>query len=341
MFGASASKALRVLGASFLLMGLAGGVALAGKDPAAFDAARSVLKTPAQQGITALEYGLHPGESAYVPEVAPEITPFDEPEAVVYPPVQGNFESSDDTILTVNDRGLMTAKAPGVVRVTYQKPEAEAHYRVTVSDEIPTERAKAMAYVARREFLETRQARLPKYNKYAKWYYGKKKEVGWCAVFAIWCANASGSDPLKEKDSANVPEDATLYLKEGQVGNQYDGFAALGRFGAIPRTGYMVIYADMRNGYRVTHIGIVVDAVPLEGGMYRVTTVEGNMSNSVKSYVYLYDSGKDNHLVGVEKGLKLQRNMSKVPEDDREDPLPQYEPHTDHWTVFGFCETWI
>ena len=197
-----------------------------------------------------------------------------------------------------------------------------------------------MAYVAIREFLETKQARLPKYNKYAKWYYGKKREVGWCAVFSIWCANASGSEPLKGKDSTDVSEDATLYLKEGQVGNHYDGFSALDRFGAVPRIGYMVIYADMRNGYKVTHIGIVVDAVPLEDGIYRITTVEGNMSNSVKSYVYLYDSNKSNHLVGVEKGLKLQRNMSQAPEDDREDPLPQYELHTDYWTVFGFCETW-
>jgi hypothetical protein len=96
----------------------------------------------------------------------------------------------------------------------------------------------------------------------------------------------------------------------------------------------------MRNGYRVTHIGIVVDAIPLDDGMYRITTVEGNMSNSVKSYVYLYDSNKDNHLVGVEKGKKLQRNMSPVAEDDREDPLPQYDLHTDYWSVFGFCETW-
>jgi len=319
---------------------MAGGFALAGRDPAAFDAARSALLTPARQGVAALEYGLHPGESAYVPEVAPEITPFDEPEAIVHPPVSGSFKSSDETILTVDDRGLMTAREPGVVRVTYHREAGDVHYRVTVAEDIPTERAKAMAYVAMREFLETRQARLPKYNKYAKWYYGKKREVGWCAVFGIWCANASGSEPLKEKDSTEVSEDATLYLKEGQVGNQYDGFYALERFGAIPRIGYMVIYADMRNGYRFTHIGIVVNTVPLENGMYWVTTVEGNMSNSVKSYGYLYDSNKSNYLVGVEKGLKLQRNMSQVPEDDRGDPLPQYELHTDYWTVFGFCETW-
>ena len=340
MVKASIAKALCVLWASCVLFVPAGNFALAEKDSDAFDAARSALRTPAQQGIATLEYGLHPGESAYVPEAAPEITPFDEPEAVVYPPVRGTFESSDETILTVDSRGLMTARAPGAVRVTYRKNDGETHYRVTVAEDIPTERAKAMAYVAMREFLETRQARLPKYNKYAKWYYGKKREVGWCSVFGVWCANASGSEPLREKDSADVPEDATLYLREGQVGTQYDGFSALGRFGAVPRTGYMVIYANMRNGYKVTHIGIVAEAVPLEDGMYRITTVEGNMSNSVKSYVYLYDSNKANHLVGVEEGLKLQRNMSQVPEDDREDPLPQYKLHTDFWTVFGFCETW-
>ena len=64
------------------------------------------------------------------------------------------------------------------------------------------------------------------------------------------------------------------------------------------------------------------------------------MSNSVKSYCYVYDSNKPNHMVGVEEGLKLQNNMSELPEQMHSDPLVQYELHTDHWSVFGFCQTW-
>jgi hypothetical protein len=131
-----------------------------------------------------------------------------------------------------------------------------------------------------------------------------------------------------------------VYFREGQVGNQYDAFQSLGRFVGIPRPGYLVIYGELNNGYRTTHIGIVVDVQDRGDGIYQVSTVEGNMSNTVKSYTYLYDSNKDNHTVGVETGLKLQKNMSVLPEEEQTDPLTQYKLHTTHWCVFGFCASW-
>lgn len=325
-----------------LIFALLTGAALATKEEtsAAFEAAAAAWQTPAQAGAASKTYALHPGESAFVPEIAPDIVPFDEAETTVYPSVSGPFVSSDEDVVTVNDKGLMTAVAAGSATVTYQAAGGDSVYEIIVSNEIPRELAKNMAYIAQREFYATQRAKLPKYNQYAKWYYGKKKEVGWCSVFAIWCANAAGQNPIKKDKAADVAADETLYLREGQVGNQFDGFMDLDRFGGIPRQGYLVIYADMDNAYRTTHIGIVVDVVDKGAGLYQITTVEGNMSNTIKSYMYLYDSNMDNHLVGTEKGLKLRENMSQVPEEDRMDPLPQYELHTDHWSVFGFCESW-
>lgn len=305
-----------------------------------FDNALAALKTPAEIGRESMSYQLHPGESAYVPSIAPPITPYDERESMVYPAVNGSFESTDDAVVTVEENGLMTAVGEGTAEVVYHTAGGEERYKIAVSEDIPTEIAKNMAYVARREFYAVKRARLPKYNQYAKWYYGNKKEVGWCSVFGIWCANAAGSHPITGAEAAGTPDDATLYLRHGQVGDQYDGFSALDRFGGIPRAGYMVIYADMSNAYRTTHIGIVVDALEMGGGIYQVTTVEGNMSNSVKSYCYLYDSNAANNLVGSEANRKLQWNMSEVDAASRTDPLVQYEQHTDHWSVFGFCETW-
>lgn len=308
---------------------------------AAFQAAAARLKTPAQEGRATASYALHPGESAYVPELAPEIVPFDQEAEITPAAVSGAFESTDERVVSVSPKGLMTAQGEGSARVVHRTGNGDIlSYQITVSQETPTELAKNMAYIAQREFLQTQRSKLPKYNKYAQWYYGKKKEVGWCSVFTIYCANAAGANPLKRGDTAQVLVEDTLYLREGQVGHQYDGFIALDRFGSIPRVGYMVIYADMSKAYRTTHIGIVVDVKDQGQGLYRIRTVEGNMSNTVKSYVYLYDSAKDNHLVGVEKGRKLQYNMSEVPMKDRTDPLPQYQLHTDHWAVFGFCETW-
>lgn len=323
-----------------LMLALPAGLALAADDTAAqFQAAAAALQSPQAAALTSGEYTLRLGDSAYVPSIAPEITPFDaEPAAL--PEVRGTFDSSDASVVTVDAAGRMTANAEGEATVTYHAPEGDAAFTVTVQADAMPEAIKALIYVANREYYAVQRARLPKYNQYAKWYYGKKKEVGWCSVFTIWCANASGTEPLKEAPLTAVPDSGILLFREGQVGNQYDGFQKFGRFTGVPRPGYMVIYGDLSNGYRTTHVGIVVDAQDVGSGQYRVTTVEGNMSNSVKRYTYLYDSTKANHTVGVEKGKKLQRNMAELPEAEQSDPLVQYTLHTDHWCVFGFGATW-
>lgn len=334
------TKPIRALCCLLALM-LFAPAAMAAEDRSAlFDAALERLTTPAQQAELDGAYALHTGDSAYVPCVAPEITPFDRSEETVYPAVEGAFSSSDESVVTVTDAGLMTGEAPGEAVVTYHAPGGDRAYRVSVSDDALPELVKNYIYVLNREFYSVKRARLPKYNKYAKWYYGRKNEVGWCSVFTIYCANAAGADPVKVKalDAENPP--MVQFLREGQVGRQYDGFLAMDRFVSVPKPGYLVIYADMSNGYRTVHIGSVTAVEDMGDGLYAVTTVEGNMSNSVKSYCYLYDSSKPNHMVGVEKGLKLQNNMSELPDQLHTDPLVQYELHTDHWSVFGFCQTW-
>lgn len=331
-------KALRTLLAAALTLVM--GTALAGENDELFNQALGALQTPAEEALATGVYSLRLGDSAYMPAVAPAITPYDELAARVMPAVNGTFESDDPAVVAVDATGLMQGLAEGTAAVTYRAADGDVTCAVTVSGDAMPELAKAMVYVARREFYIVRRAKLPKYNKYAKWYYGKKKEVGWCSVFTIWCANASGNQPIQEEAAQTVAPQSVVYFREGQVGNQYDGFFSLGRFTGIPRPGYPVIYADLSNGYRTTHIGIVVDAVDQGGGLYRVTTVEGNMSNTVKSYCYLYDSNADNHTVGVEKGRRLQSNMIVLPESDQTDPLLQYKLHTDHWAVFGFGASW-
>ncbi|MBR6569092.1 MAG: Ig-like domain-containing protein [Clostridia bacterium] len=307
---------------------------------ALFDRALANLYTPAELGDITGMYGLHTGDSAYAPCVNPGIIPYDEQAEYPYPEVSGTFYSSDESIVTVSEKGVMTGVAPGEAIVECILPEGEFTYNVTVGDDQLPETVKNYIYVLNREFYSVKRARLPKYNEYAKWYYGRKKEVGWCSVFTIYCANASGNQPLGEKevDTENPP--MVQYFREGQVGNQYDGFSALGRFVDVPKPGYLVIYADMSNAYRTTHIGSVTDVKDMGNGIYAVTTVEGNMSNTVKSYCYLYDSTKTNHTIGTKDRNRLQYNMAELPAEQQTDPLVQYELHTDHWSVFGFCQTW-
>ena len=102
---------------------------------ALFDAALEGLLSPAQQADLDGALDLHTGDSAYMPCIAPEITPYDERETTVYPPVTGPFSSSDESVVTVTDAGLMTGVAPGTATVTYQAAEGERTYQVTVSDD--------------------------------------------------------------------------------------------------------------------------------------------------------------------------------------------------------------
>ena len=308
---------------------------------ALFEAAFAAWLSPAQEALQSGAYALRVGDSAYVPTVAPEITPFDR--EMILPSVEGfSFTSSDPQVVAVSDTGLMTGVQNGTATVACTAANgAQTAFKVTVSADAMPERVKAFVYVARREYLENQRQRLPRANEYTKWYYRSNKEVGWCSVFTIWCANASGTEPIPEEDAVNVQDTQTLFLREGQVGNQYDGFQALGRFTGIPRPGYLVIYANMKNAYLVTHIGVVTEVSALPGGLFRVTTVEGNMSNTVKCYTYLYDSKKSNHLLTAETRDGLQENMSALPAEAQTDPLTQYELSTDSWTVFGFCATWL
>ena len=331
-------RALCLLAA--LLLALPLRPARADDDTAAlFDQALAALQTPAQEALQAGAYTLRLGETAVMPAVAPAITPFDELPAAM-PAVQGSFDSADPAVVSVDAAGLMTALAEGESTVTYRAPTGDVAVLVSVRRGAMPEAVKAFVYVARREFYLNKRARLPKYNQYAKWYYGKRKEVGWCSVFTIWCANASGTDPVPEEQAETLAQGGVALFREGQVGNQYDCFQKLGRFTGVPQPGYLVIYGDLSNGYRTTHIGIVVAAEDMGGGIYKVTTVEGNMSNTVKSYTYLYESGKANATVGVEAGKKLQSNMAALPREQQTDPLTQYKLHTDHWCVFGFGASW-
>ena len=235
----------------------------------------------------------------------------------------------------------MTGVSAGEAEVSCLLGEDEYTYNVTVGDDQLPQAIKNYIYVLNREFYTVQRSRLPRYNQYAKWYYKKKKEVGWCAVFTAYCANAAGVQPLelRDLDKLETPPDV-MFVRQGEVGHQYDGFSERGRFVDIPKPGYLVIYADMSKSYRTTHIASITDVRDLGNGLYALTTVEGNMSNSVKSYSYIYDSTKSNHLITTKDRNKLQYNMSELPAADRTDPLVQYELHTDHWSVFGFCQTW-
>jgi hypothetical protein len=332
---------LRITALLLALCCLLPAAAFAQEDTAALFAQRlSGLKTPAEQAVEDGAYTLRTGNSAYFPYISPGVIPYDQQAETPYPAPEGSFASDNESVVTVTGTGVMTAVAPGTANVRWQSPEGEKVVAVTVADDAISEIGKNYVYVLNREYFSVGRERLPKYNQYAKWYYRKKKEVGWCSVFTIYCANAAGFDPIEEKEIDPEGAYTDVFFREGQVGNQYDGFRKLGRFVGVPKPGYTVIYVDMSKAYLTTHIGSVVAVEDRGGGIYAVTTVEGNMSNTVKRYTYLYDSNLSNHEITTDTRKNLQNNMAVLPENEHTDPLCQYELHTDHWSVFGFGATW-
>ncbi|MBN1777110.1 MAG: CHAP domain-containing protein [Clostridiales bacterium] len=306
---------------------------------ALFEAAAAAWLSPSESGQASGQYTLRTGDSAYVPAISPGIIPFDQETPAVS---VGNavFETTDDQIVSVDAQGLMTGIEAGVATVICTIDDMTYFYGVTVEDDAMPEVVKNFVYIAKREFYLNKLEWLPRANQYSRWYYKSGKEVGWCSVFTIWCANAAGFDPIKEEDAKEIPDDQALFLREGYVSNQYDGFSRLDRFVGVPREGYLVMYANMRKAYLFTHIGIVTDVTPLNDGLYQVTTVEGNMSSSVKSYTYVYDSNLSNHHLTSKSREKIEANIFIVPDNERTDPLTQYET-TEDFTVFGFCATWL
>ena len=143
------------------------------------------------------------------------------------------------------------------------------------------EKIRRFIEVAQNEFTQTNWERLPKDNKYTVWFYGDHRQIGWCSVFLIWCANEAGI-PLFEMESVEVPQDGVFSCREGRVGNVKLGFESVGRWTETepPRPGDLLIYG-VRGSTPYTHIGMVETVTDLGDDVYELTTIEGNVGATV------------------------------------------------------------
>ena len=303
----------------------------AGEREDEFERQLSQLKSPKELMMENGFAKVRVGDEFILPYANKEIIPTDERETFSFNK-KLKINNSNPEVVSVNEFGLVKALNIGVSRIQIEENNKTTDFVVEVGTDNAPLSIQNLVYIGKREFLSNQMHRLPKYNQYAKWYYKKKKEVGWCSVFASYCVNAAGLNTFKYNtiniDSVN--KDYVFGLLEGQVGHQWDGYSSVNRFVDIPKPGYFVIYGNTKNAYKFTHIGLVVDVVNKGDGIYKITTVEGNMSNTVKCYSYLYDS----------KIKHPKKNISELPKSEQTNQLIQYKEHTGYWSVFGFCATW-
>lgn len=166
---------------------------------------------------------------------------------------------------------------------------------------------------------------LARVNKYTEWR-GKGVGFGWCAGYITWCMMEAGV-PMYEMehflDESNdtkegfYPVEGVMHVQEAGVGKLLRAYQRMNRTTMVPQPGYILVYGCSYN--KTIHVGLVYDVIALGGGRYRITTLEGNMSNRVKMYIRDYDMNAQ-----VNTNNRKSTNLFEIPEDERTLPESTY-----------------
>ena len=256
----------------------------------------------------------------------------------------GVWENDAQDIAGVKD-GQIFAYAPGHTSILMiSSGDIITHFNVTVTESIAEEPVavlndtpaliQAAIDLALAEWTENEGktfSRLGSKNKFSRWQCGTGSgcNIGWCGAFVGYCLDNAGV-PM-DVYNKSVPHDGGVpyAVRAAGVGKIYTGYQKMERLSDIPKPGYLVIYGK-KGGYAYLHIGMVTAVTDRGDGTYIIQTVEGNVSNRIKRYCYLYDKngGKKNFL---ECPAELQTEPDTF----------QYSPHDKNWMITTFCQTWI
>ncbi len=169
--------------------------------------------------------------------------------------------------------------------------------------EVP-ETIQALLDLAESEWEELNGKALKKSNKYTKWR--NDGEWGWCGGFITWCMLQLEVPQKVLNDTHEGEVEGIVHVKEASVGKLLTGYLRMNRTTRVPQKGYLAVYGKRGAGGYV-HIGLVTDVEDLGDGKYRLTTIEGNMSNTVRKYIRIYDMNADPH----------NQDLTMVPEEER------------------------
>lgn len=177
---------------------------------------------------------------------------------------------------------------------------------------------------------------LKKANKYTKWRTSSANGFGWCGGFITWCMLEVGvpMDVLDTvKKNGEGPVEGIYHVKEASVGKLLRGYQIVQRTGITPQKGYLVVYGDGSGSNKTIHVGLLYDVESLGDGKYRLTTIEGNMSNRVKMYIHDYDMNAER-----------KKNLSEVPKEERleeESACFSYKLGGKKWYINRFLMPWL
>ena len=209
---------------------------------------------------------------------------------------------------------LLTMLCPAALAASKATPTPPPGVIDTVLVEPPAEiqRALDLAYA---DWQEVNGKNLGDKNKYTEWRNSYKWE--WCAGFVTWALLEAGI-PMEELADIRAKEDENdhwhtnglYHVKEGSPGKLVRGYQVMERTTMMPQKGFIVIYGCSYN--KVIHAALVYDVEDLGNGKYRLTTLEGNIKNSIRMYIRDYDMNAQ-----VNTNKTKSTNLTEVPEDER------------------------
>ena len=218
-----------------------------------------------------------------------------------------------------------------------------------IVQEVP-EQIQEVLDLAYAELKETDGRELHMSNKYTKWR--TDSNIGWCGAFVTWCMLECGV-PQKDKNHIQKGEvvDGIVHVKEAGVGKLYTGYEKMNRITNIPQKGFVVVFGNGKQFHDIGitayyHVGIVYDAVKLDEGKYRITTIEGAVSSpgdaerkragyTIRMYTRDYDMN-----------ARIYDNTTLVPEEERTEKESglfsyDYTYGNEHLYIKTFLMPWI
>ncbi len=240
--------------------------------------------------------------------------------------------TSDAPEVVSAESGTLTALDEGFATVVCAADDGQEYvYDVTVDSSAPPALIQGAVELALNEWRDNLGKTFTQRNKYTAWYCGTGPGCyfGWCGGFVSYCLDTAGVPMDDYNESVPHPGGEPYAVFAAGVGKLWTGYHKMERITNIPRKGYLVIYGQ-RDYTTVIHIGMITDVVDRGDGVYELSTVEGNVSNRIKRYRYLYDSRNAD-----------ERNMSALPVEEQTEDVYQYELHQKNWYIFAVCQTWF
>ena len=255
----------------------------------------------------------------------------------VTPPIEGDgtWESEHPDIAVVSADGVITAVQEGYTLLLCNDNNGLSKVRaeVKVGNKAPPDSILKAVELAIRDWREAGGKVLEKKNVYTIWHNpAAKNGFGWCGAFVGYQFSGAGvpmDKAYRQKDAPPLQDGTPFAVSQASQTKLYEGFVSRNRISGIPQVGYYVVYGK-KGSTPYTHIGLVTRVEDLGEGKFLLETVEGNLSNRIKRFSYVYDSVAE----------RKERNIVPIPGHRQTQPETFYYDYVENFYLNVSGQTW-